>query len=54
MDKLLKLLSRNSEYSVAELALMLGEPEDYVRARIKSTRMTELLRAIAPLLTTRK
>ncbi len=35
MDKLLKLLSRNSEYSVAELALMLGEPEDYVRARIK-------------------
>ncbi len=35
MDKLLKLLSRNSEYSVSELALMLGEPEDYVRARIK-------------------
>lgn len=35
MDKLLKLLSRNSEYSVGELALMLGEPEDYVRARIK-------------------
>ena len=35
MDKLLKLLSRNSEYSASELALMLGEPEDYVRARIK-------------------
>lgn len=35
MDKLIKLLSRNSEYSVSELALMLGEPEDYVRARIK-------------------
>lgn len=35
MDKLLKLLSRNSEYSVSELSLMLGEPEDYVRARIK-------------------
>lgn len=35
MDKLLKLLSRNSEYSISELSLMLGEPEDYVRARIK-------------------
>ncbi|MBQ8795150.1 MAG: Lrp/AsnC family transcriptional regulator [Clostridia bacterium] len=35
MDKLLKLLSRNSEYSVSDLALMLGEPEDYVRARIQ-------------------
>lgn len=35
MDKLIKLLARNSEYSVSELALMLGEPEDYVRARIK-------------------
>lgn len=35
MDKLLKLLARNSEYSVSELALMLGEPEDYVRACIK-------------------
>ena len=35
MDKLLKLLSRNSEYSDAELAMMLGEPEDYVRACIK-------------------
>jgi len=35
MDKLIKLLSRNSEYSVSELALLLGEPEDYVRARIK-------------------
>lgn len=35
MDKLLRLLSRNSSYSVSELSMMIGEPEDYVRACIK-------------------
>lgn len=35
MDKLLKLLCKNSQFSTAELAAMLGEPEDYIRAQIK-------------------
>lgn len=35
MDKLLKLLSQNSAYSVGELALLLGETEDAVKAKIK-------------------
>ncbi len=35
MDKLLKLLCTNSNFSTAELAAMLGEPEDYIAAQIK-------------------
>ena len=35
MDKLLKLLSENSNYTNSELALILHEPEDYIRAQIK-------------------
>ena len=35
MDKLLKLLCTNSQFSTAELAAMLGEPEDYIAAQIK-------------------
>ena len=35
MDKLLQLLSENSSRSTKELALMLGEPEDYIAAQIK-------------------
>ncbi|MCQ2514228.1 MAG: Lrp/AsnC family transcriptional regulator [Ruminococcus sp.] len=35
MDKLLKLLSTNSEFTTAEIATMLGEPEDYIKAQIK-------------------
>lgn len=35
MDKLLKLLSTNSEFTTTELAAMLGEPEDYIKAQIK-------------------
>ena len=35
MDKLLHLLSKNSQFTVAELASMLGEPVDYIRAQIK-------------------
>ncbi len=35
MDQLLKLLSENSDYSTEELALILNEPEDYIRAQIK-------------------
>ena len=35
MDKLLKLMCKNSQFSTAELAAMLGEPEDYIKAQIK-------------------
>ena len=35
MNKLLKLLSENSNYTNSELALILNEPEDYIRAQIK-------------------
>ncbi len=35
MDKLLELLSENSSFTNKELALMLGEPEDYIAAQIK-------------------
>ncbi|MEE1219937.1 MAG: Lrp/AsnC family transcriptional regulator [Ruminococcus sp.] len=35
MDKLLQLLSTNSGFTTAELATMLGEPEDYIKAQIK-------------------
>ena len=34
MDKLLNLLCTNSQFSVAELSAMLGEPEDYIKAQI--------------------
>ena len=35
MDKLLKLMCKNSQFSTAELAAMLGEPEDYIKEQIK-------------------
>lgn len=35
MDKLLQLLSTNSGFTTAEMATMLGEPEDYIKAQIK-------------------
>ncbi len=35
MTKLLKLLSENSNFSISELAAMLGEPEEAVKAQIK-------------------
>lgn len=35
MDKLLQILGTNSQFSTAELAAMLGEPEDYIEAQIK-------------------
>lgn len=35
MDKLLEILSENSSFTTKELALMLGEPEDYIAAQIK-------------------
>ena len=35
MDKLLQLLSTNSGFTTGEIATMLGEPEDYIKAHIK-------------------
>ncbi len=35
MDKLLRLLSTNSGFTTVEIASMLGEPEDYIKAQIK-------------------
>lgn len=35
MDKLLEILSENSDFTTDELALMLNEPEDYISAQIK-------------------
>jgi DNA-binding Lrp family transcriptional regulator len=35
MDKLLQILGENSSFTTAELALMLDEPEDYIKAQIK-------------------
>lgn len=35
MSQLLKLLSENSDYTPAELAMMLNEPEDYIKAQIR-------------------
>lgn len=35
MDKLLEILNENSSFTNAELAMMLGEPEDYISAKIK-------------------
>ena len=35
MDKLLQLLSKNSQFTTGEIAARLGEPEDYIKALIK-------------------
>ena len=35
MDRLLQLLSENSTLSTEQLSLLLGEPEDYIKAQIK-------------------
>ncbi len=35
MDKLLRILSADSGFTTAQLAIMLGEPEDYIKAQIK-------------------
>ena len=44
MDKLLKLLSENSSISTEQLALMLGEPEDYITAQIKEYEKSGVIR----------
>ena len=44
MDKLLKLLSENSKLTTGELALMLGEPEDYIAAQIREYENSGVIR----------
>lgn len=44
MDKLLKLLSTNSEFTTAEIATMLGEPEDYIKAQIKEYKNSGIIK----------
>ena len=44
MDKLLKILSENSNLTTKELSLMLGEPEDYIVAQIKEYENTGVIR----------
>lgn len=44
MDKLLQLLSENSSLSIEQLALMLGEPEDYIAAQIKEYENSGVIR----------
>ena len=44
MNKLLQLLSTNSQFSTAELSAMLGEPEDYIKAQIKEYEMKGVIK----------
>lgn len=44
MDKLLEILSENSTFTTGELALMLGEPEDYIAAQIKEYEQTGVIK----------
>lgn len=44
MDRLLQLLSENSDMTTEELALMLGEPEDYIKAQIKEYENSGIIR----------
>ena len=44
MDKLLRLLGENSSYTTAQLSMMLGEPEDAIKARIKEYEESGIIR----------
>ena len=44
MDKLLQILSENSQLTPAELSMMLGEPEDYIAAQIKEYEKSGIIR----------
>ena len=47
MDKLLNLLCTNSQFSVAELSAMLGEPEDYIKAQIKEYEAKGIIKEVS-------
>ena len=44
MDKLLNILSENSNLTSKELSYMLGEPEDYINAQIKEYENSGIIR----------
>ena len=44
MDKLLEILSENSSFTSKELSLMLGEPEDYIKAQIKEYEQSGIIK----------
>ena len=44
MDKLLEILSENSDFTTGELSSMLGEPEDYIIAQIKEYRAQGIIK----------
>ena len=44
MDKLLRLLSENSAFTTAQLAMMLDEPEDYIKAQIAEYESSGVIR----------
>ena len=44
MDRLLQLLSENSSLSTEQLSLLLGEPEDYIKAQIKEYENSGIIR----------
>lgn len=44
MDRLLQLLSTNSGFTTSEIAAMLGEPEDYIKAQIKEYENSGIIR----------
>ena len=44
MDKLLQLLSENSSYTTEQLSMMLGEPEDYIKAQIAEYENSGIIR----------
>ncbi len=54
MDKILEILSENSSFSVKELSLMLGEPEDYISAQIKEYEQTGIIRGYQAIVDTDK
>ena len=44
MDELLEILSENSSFTSKELSLMLGEPEDYIKAQIKEYEQSGIIK----------
>ena len=44
MDKLLEILSENSSFTTKELAMMLGEPENYISAKIKEYEQSGIIK----------
>lgn len=50
MDKLLNILSQNAEFTTAQLAAMLGESEDAVKARIEKYKAQGIIKGTTTLI----